>query len=171
MSCSNGLLDTRTKHIVAHDRWIVAEQRTLDVERQKSSSQLQLLAFEQKQVERKLSSLQNLEQSLLQQRHRSISEANLQNNHQLIESLDSSFSRLHASLSQSNQNLLPLPRVDGLQRSFSSVSDRGIAENLFSNSDLASSDEDNSKPMRRKPILLPEVAVIPPEDEHQIDMQ
>lgn len=172
MSCNNGLIDTRTKHTVAQDRWAVAEQRTLDVERQKSSSQLQLLAFEQKQAERKLSSLQNLEQSLVHQRYRSISEANLQNNHQLIESLDISFSKLHAFLSHSNQDLLPLPaRVEGLQRSFSSASDRSVPENLFSNSNPASSDDDNnSKSIRRQPIPLPQVAVIPPEEEHQYEM-
>lgn len=150
-------MDTRTKHTVAQDRCIVAEQRTLDVERQKSASQLQLLAFEQKQMERKLSSLQNLDQSM-HHRHRSISEANLRTSHQLSESLDITFSRLHASLSHSNQNLLSLPRVDDLQRSSSSISDRSIV--------FSSEDETSQSRRRTKTIALPRVAVIPPEEEH-----
>ena len=144
---------------MAQDRWIVAENRTLDVERQKSASQLQLLAFEQKQMERKLSSLQNLDQSA-HKRHRSISEANLQTSHQLSESLDITFSKLHASLSHSNQNLLSPPRFDDLQRSFSSTSDRDIPEQI-----LSTSEEDTTKLRRRKTIALPRVAVIPPEEE------
>ncbi|CAF4783225.1 unnamed protein product, partial [Rotaria magnacalcarata] len=33
----NGLLNTRTKHTIAQDRLVVAEQRLLDAERRKST--------------------------------------------------------------------------------------------------------------------------------------
>ncbi len=131
-------MDTRTKHIIAQDRLVVAEQRILDVERRKSSSHLQLLAFEQKQLEKKLSSFQNFDQSL-RKHHRSISEANLQYIHQLTQQSQSKF----------NQNLLSLPKFDH-----------------FSDNTSESSDDDESKSMKKKnKIQPPIVTIIPPDDD------
>ena len=130
-------MDTRTKHTVAQDRLIVAEKRTLDLERRKSSSHLQLLAFEQKQAEKKLSSYQNLDKH-----HRSISEANLQHIHQLNEQSQWKF----------NQTLLSLPKFD----QFSAGSDEYTSD---------SSEDDESKTMKKKKLRPPIVTIIPPEED------
>jgi hypothetical protein len=130
-------LDTRTKHIVAQDRLVVAEKRTLDVERRKSASHLQLLAIEQKQAEKKLSSYRNLDKH-----HRSISEANLQHIHQLNELSQSKF----------NQTLLSLPKFDP----FSVYSDEDTSE---------SSEDDDSKTIKKKKLRPPVVTIIPPEED------
>ncbi len=139
-------MDTRTKHTIAQDRLVVAEQRALDVERRKSASHLQLLTFEQKQLEKKLTSLQNHEQSL-RKHHRSISETNLHHIHQLNEISQSKF---HDNLYHNNQNLLSLTKIDHFQ----------------SNEDTSeSSDEDNSKSMKKKNIQPPIVTIIPPDED------
>jgi hypothetical protein len=151
-------LDTRTKHTVAKDRLIVAEQRIIDIERRKSASNLQLLAFEQKQLEKRLSSLHNLDRSL-QMHRRSINEANV---HQTI-SWNQTLETTHINLHHSNQNLLSLPKFDNFQRTYTAYSDGDISINPISNSDPESGDEDNSKSIKNKSILPPIVAVIPPE--------
>lgn len=133
------MLDTRTKHTVAKDRLIVAEQRLVDVERRKSSSHLQLITYEQKQLEKRLSSLQNLEHSS-KLRHRSISEANLH----LNEMIQLKF--------PSSQNLLSIPQMDDFQRRFSASSDGDWSEN---------DGEDNNS----KFIYPPIVAIIAPEED------
>ncbi len=155
-------MDTRTKHTVAKDRLVVAEQRILDVERRKSASNLQLLAFEQKQLEKKLSSFHSLDQSL-HIRHRSISEANLHQTSSWNEALEMSHTKVYASLYCSNQNLLGLPKSDDFQRSSSTCSSGDISENPFLISDQESGEDDNSKSMKKKSIQVPIVTVIPPE--------
>ncbi len=151
-------MDTRTKHTVAKDRLIVAEQRILDVERRKSASNLELLAFEQKQLEKRLLSLHNFDQSL-QIPRRSISEVNV---HQTT-SWNQPLEMTHTNLHHSNQNLLFLPKLENFQRTYSTHSDGNVSINPISNSDPESGDEDNSKSIKNKSILLPIVAVIPPE--------
>jgi len=145
-------LDTRTKHIVAKDRLIVAEQQIIDVERRKSASNLQLLAFEQKQLAKRLLSLHSVDQSS-KVRHRSISEANLHHN----ETLGITQSKFYASLSYNNQNLLSLPKVDDIPQRLSPSSDEDLSE---------SGDEDNSKSIQNKKSFQPPIlSVIPPEDD------
>jgi hypothetical protein len=144
-------LDTRTKRTIAKDRLLVAEQRILDVERRKSASNLQSLAYEQKQIEKKLSSLHTLDQSL-HSRHRSTSEANI---HRTTSWHGSS--QINSSKS-SNQNLLSLPKVGKSHRTYSN---EDFLDNPIFTSDTESDDEYNSK--QRQP---PTVAIIPPEEDH-----
>ncbi len=147
-------MDTRTKRTIAQDRLLVAEQRTVDVERRKSASNIQSITFEQRQLEKKLSSLHNLEQSL-HNRHRSISEANI---HRTVSWHDSS--HINSSKS-SNQNLLSLPKMASSQRRISSYSDEDFSENPVLATDTESDDEENSK-LKQPPIF----AISPPEEEH-----
>ncbi len=142
-------MNTRTKHTVAQDRLIVAEQRFLDVERKKSSSHRQLITYEQKQLEKRLSSLHNLDSSL-QTRHRSISEANL---HQINELSEIAYSKLYSSLNHSNQNLLSLPEHENFQRN-------------ISNSDPESDNDEKSKSITKKFFQLPIVSIIPPDEDN-----
>ncbi|CAF0891807.1 unnamed protein product [Rotaria sp. Silwood1] len=165
----NGLLDSRTKRIIAQDRLIVAEQRILNVEKQKSASNLQLLAFEQKQVEKRLLSIQNSNQSV-QFRQRSISEGNLQNIHQTAswnDTFDMNKSKLHTTR---NSNVSFLPQTNNIPRSFSVHSDRVTSENQVSASDTESNEEEeeeesNSKLSKKETIQLPVITIIPPEDD------
>jgi hypothetical protein len=186
-------LDIRTKHTIAQDRFIVAEQRILNAEKRKSTSNIQLLEFEQKQLEKKLVSLYSTLNSTvtnrpLKMRGRSTSEVifrNMRRTSSWTETLPIHRPKLSLSLHNSNQNLLSLPKIDDIHRRFSTDSD--TSENPFFNIDTESGEEgENSKsnpkviPLkkttikaksirknvdkRRKP-LLPIVAVIPPEED------
>ncbi|CAF0760937.1 unnamed protein product [Rotaria sp. Silwood1] len=196
----NGLLDTRTKHTIAQDRHVVAEQRLLDAERRKSANNLQLLAFEQKRLEKKLVSLNNNLNSTFtnrpfKMRGRSTSEVIFRNMHRTgswTETLATRHSKLSVSLSNSNQNLLPLPKMDDFERRSSTYSDGATTENTFSTSDMESGEEGDNEirkksksyhkttnprriAVKRKTLpklvvkqnkpLLPIVAVIPPDED------
>jgi hypothetical protein len=149
-------LNTRTKHTIAKDRLVVAEQRILDAERRKSATNLQLLAYEQKQLEKKLSSLHNLDHSI-QRRNRSTSGTNLHRSSSWNDTLDLN----HSSSYNSNQNLLSLPNNDGSQRLSSAYSDTVISASPTLHSD----EEDHSKVKKKKAIRPPLVAIIPPEED------
>jgi len=147
-------LDIRTKHTIAQDRLIVAEHRILDAERRKSASNIQLLAFEQKQLEKKLVSLYknfnstNIDRPLTT-RGRSTSEIILRNRRRTSSWTEISpihRSQLSVSLHNSNQNLLSLPKIDDIQRRFSLYSDDDTSENPFFHVDMESGEEEeNSK--------------------------
>ncbi|CAF2381272.1 unnamed protein product [Rotaria sp. Silwood2] len=145
----NGLLDTRTKHTIAQDRHVVAEQRLLDAERRKSASNIQLLAFEQKRLEKKLVSINsNLNSTFtnrpLKMRGRSTSEVIFRNMHRTgswTGVLAMRHSKLSLSLNNSNQNLLSLPKMDDFERRSSTYSDGATTENTFSTSDMESGEE------------------------------
>jgi hypothetical protein len=148
-------LDIRTKHTIAQDRLIVAEQRILDAERRKSASNIQLLAFEQKQLEKKLVSLYknfnstNIDRPLTT-RGRSTSEIIFRNRRRTSSWTETSpihRSQLSVSLHNSNQNLLSLPKIDDIQRRFSLYSDDDTLENPFFHVDMGSGgeEEENSK--------------------------
>ncbi|CAF3070804.1 unnamed protein product [Rotaria socialis] len=153
----NGLLDTRTKHTIAQDRLVVAEQRLIDAERRKSTTSIQLLAFEQKRLEKRLESLcSNLDSNFtsrpLKMRGRSTSEVifrNIRRTSSLAGSLAIHNPKLSVSLYSSNQNLLALPKLDDIERRSSTYSDGDTTENTFSTSDMDSGEEVEHK-VRKK---------------------
>ncbi|CAF0721652.1 unnamed protein product [Rotaria sordida] len=153
----NGLLDTRTKHTIAQDRHVVAEQRLLDAERRKSVNTLQLLTFEQKRLEKRLASLSgNLNSALTNQplvmRGRSTSEVifrDMRRTSSWTGTLPMRHLKLSVSLNNSNQNLLTLPRMDAFERRSSSYSDGATTENTFSTSDMESGEEGDNE-LRKK---------------------
>ncbi|CAF2779747.1 unnamed protein product [Rotaria sp. Silwood2] len=173
---NNGLLDSRTKRIIAQDRLTVAEQRIVDVERRKSASNLQLLAFEQKQVEKRLLSLHNPNQSV-QLNQRSISEGNLNNIHQTAswnDTFDINQSKLYTN---KNPNTSFLSKTDNIPRSFSTYSDGLMPENQVLTSDTESNEEEeeeeeeekekevNLKLNKKETIQPPVITIIPPEED------
>ncbi|CAF5144221.1 unnamed protein product, partial [Rotaria sp. Silwood1] len=166
----------------------------------KSANNLQLLAFEQKRLEKKLVSLNNNLNSTFtnrpfKMRGRSTSEVIFRNMHQTgswTETLATRHSQLSVSLSNSNQNLLPLPKMDDFERRSSTYSDGATTENTFSTSDMESGEEGDNEirkksksyhkttnprriAVKRKTLpklvvkqnkpLLPIVAVIPPDED------
>jgi hypothetical protein len=143
-------LDIRTKHTIAQDRLIVAEQRLLEAERRKSANNLQLLAFEQKQVEKKLASLHTqLASSLLNRplgmRSRSTSEVMLSQTRRSSswnETLFRDHVKLSISLNNSNHHLLTLPKLGNDMRRLSTYSDGDIPDQNFFTSDLDSGEDD-----------------------------
>ncbi|CAF0849170.1 unnamed protein product [Adineta ricciae] len=159
VSCHNGLLDTRTKHIVARDRLAVAHQRAVESERRKSASNLQFLAFEQKQFEKKLSSRFGSDQ-FLPSRHRSISDASDRRRpswHAVSET------KLSESLNASNTNVLAAPKSVEYGTRFSLGSDDDPLENPISFQD--EEQRDNLTVKTKKNVQTPSVAVIPPDDD------
>ena len=145
--CHNGLLDTRTKHTIAQDRWLVAEQRTLEAERRKSASNLQLLQFEQKQLEKKLAMLQSqLGSRTLTKRGRSTSEVlfpRTRRSSSWTDTLPIHQQNVSVSLNNSNQQLLALPRAAlGNDRRSSIYSDGDASETGFFTSDMDSGGEE-----------------------------
>jgi len=184
-------LDIRTKHTIAQDRHIVAEQRILDAERRKSATNIQLIAFEQKQLEKKLASIyKNFNSSItdrpLKMRNRSTSEVifrNIRRTSSWTETLPINRPKLSLSLHDNKQNFLSLPKIDDIQRRLSTYSDDDTSENRVFNSDMESGEEtENSKSIpskgitRKKKIipkiadkrtkpLLPIVAIIPPAED------
>ena len=188
-------MDTRTKHTIAQDRLIVAEQRILDAERRKSTSNIQLLAFEQRQLEKRLTTIYSKLNATeinrpLKMRGRSTSEIifrNMRRTSSWTDTYSIHRSKLSLSLHTSNQNLLSLPKIDDMHRRFSAYSDGDTSDNPFFHLDSESGDEGEysqsilkqSSPkkttMRRKTNskvwnsalkpLPPIVAVIPPEED------
>jgi hypothetical protein len=173
-------LDTRTKHTIAQDRLVVAEQRILDAERRKSATNLQLLAFEQKQLEKRLSTIYNYSNSAfanrpLKMRGRSTSEVifrNIRRSSSWNEALPIIRSKLSISLHDSNQNLLSLPKIDDSNRRLSTFSDGDVSDNTFLSSDIESGEEreneikkipksisktTNSKKITTKKKILPKI--------------
>jgi hypothetical protein len=182
-------LDIRTKHIIAQDRLVVAEQRILDAERRKSATNLQLLAFEQKQLEKRLALIyknfnSTPSQRPLQMRGRSTSEVifrNMRRTSSWTDPLPMLRPKLSVSFHDSKPNLLSLPTTNDYQRRFSAFSD---GDTPFFTSDMSSGEEGeysksspkitHSRKMstRRKTLpklgkqtkpLLPIVAIIPPD--------
>ncbi len=188
-------MDIRTKRTIAQDRLIVAEQRILDAERRKSAANIQLLAFEQKQLEKKLVSLyNNLNSTItdrpLKMRNRSTSEVifrNIRRTSSWTETLPIHRPKLSLSLHDNKKNFLSLPKIDDIQRRLSTSSDDDTPENPSFNIDTDSGEErENSKSnlkiipshgitIKKKTIskiadkrtkqLLPIVAVIPPAED------
>ncbi len=178
-------MDIRTKHTIAQDRLVVAEQRILDAERRKSASNIQLLAFEQKQVEKRLALLHQNFNSMdfnrpLKMRGRSTSEVIFRNMHR---TRSWASPKLSVSLHNSKQNLLSLPKIDDNERRFSAFSD---GDTPFFTSDMSSGEEGEYRKLSPKIIkskriitkrrtlpqivkqtkpLLPTVAIIPPEED------
>ena len=97
VSCHNGLLDTRTKHITAEDRFVVAERRQVDAEHRRSTGYLQTLSHEQK---------------LLERRHST----------QIVPSLPRANS-WNEGIAHLNQNHLLLPKIKDFNRRYSASSD------------------------------------------------
>ncbi|CAF1321085.1 unnamed protein product [Adineta ricciae] len=160
VSCHNGLLDTRTKHIVARDRLAVAHQRAVESERRKSASNLQFLAFEQKQFEKKLSTRFGSDQ-FLPSRHRSISDATDRRRpswHAVSET------KLSESLNACNVNVLATPKSVEYQTRFSLGSDDDPLENRISFQDEEQRDHFLTA-KAKKNVQTPSVAVIPPDDD------
>ena len=145
-------MDTRTKNIVAKDRLIVAEQRTLDIERRKSATILQLIAFEQKQLEKRSSSIH---------RHRSISEAHLHRTRSWNEISDISHSTSYHQ--NNNQNVLFLPKGDNFQERIARCSDEYLSDKFNAVCDPEYSDEENGKSINARSLLAPVIAITPPE--------
>lgn len=149
-------MDTRTKHTIAQDRWIVAEQRTLEAERRKSASNLQLLEFEQKQLEKKLAVLQSqLSNRTLKKRGRSTSEVlfrRTRRSSSWADTLPIHQQNVSVSLNNSNHHLLALPRVSGgNERRFSIHSDGDASETGFFTSDFDSGEDgENDVSLRTK---------------------
>lgn len=152
-------MDTRTKHTIAQDRFIVAEQRLINAERRKSVNTIQLLALEQKRLEKRLVSLQNNLTSTesgrpLKLRGRSSSEVIFRNVHRTGSwsgALPIHLSKLSVSLNNSNQNLLTLPKMDNFERRFSASSDGAASDYTFSTSDMESGEEfDHEKRIKSK---------------------
>lgn len=158
-------MDTRTKHTIAQDRWIVAEQRLLEAERRKSLSNLQLLDFEQKQLEKKLATLQSqlgysrIDRSL-KKRGRSTSEVRsprTRRSSSWTDTLLPQQKNLSVSLNNSHHHLLTLPKIDvGNKRRFSTYSDGDVSETGFFISDMDSGGEDGeNEPTFSKQLNLP----------------
>ncbi|CAF1004374.1 unnamed protein product [Rotaria magnacalcarata] len=178
----NGFLNTRTKRTIAKDRLVVAEQRALEIERQKSISNLQLLAFEQKQLEKRLLSLQNLSHSPRVHK-RSISEVNIHMMDRITslnDALELNQSKSYTNLNNKNKNILFLPTINSLTRTVFTCCDGVLSANQVLTSDTESTeeeeeegeeededeveeDEGDSKFKNKKTIQPPEIAVIPPE--------
>ncbi|CAF1208149.1 unnamed protein product [Adineta steineri] len=145
----NGLLDIRTKHTKAQDRLVVAEQRLVDVERRKSSTHLQSLAYEQKRIEKKLALLHNNINSTysdqpLKMRNRSSSEVilpKIRPSKSMNEPLSIHLSKLSMSLQDSKQNLLSLPKIIDPGRRLSAYSDGDVSESSFFTSDMDSGED------------------------------
>jgi len=150
---------------VAKDRLTVAEQRILDIERQKSATNIQLLTSEQKRLEKKLLSRLPSDGSL-QRRQRSISDAS---DHQTTIWPDRSKMKSYESVHSSN--LFLQPKSHDFQRRFSSCSDGDISENPVLTSETESAgeeeeqDDDDLKPIEKRKIQVPIVAIIPPDDD------
>ncbi|CAF3403002.1 unnamed protein product [Rotaria socialis] len=178
----NGFLNTRTKRTIAKDRLIVAEQRALEIERQKSVSNVQLLAFEQKQLEKRLLSLQNLSHSRRVHR-RSSSEVNLHIMDRIIslnDTLELNQSKSYTNLNNKNKNILFLPATNSLRRIVSTCSDGELSANQVLKSDTESTEEDdeeqeddegNSKSTSKKTIQPPVTAVISPDEDILLRVQ
>lgn len=155
-------MDTRTKHTVAQDRLIVAEQRIVEAERRKSVCNLQQLAFEQKQFEKRMTSFFNSWNSTLsdrpaKMRGRSTSEVSFRNiprSNSLSETLPIHLSKFSVSLHESKQNVLFLPKIDDSERRFSLYSDGDTSENHLSTSDMESSEE-GEYPKSKSQIINP----------------
>ncbi|CAF1379869.1 unnamed protein product [Adineta ricciae] len=189
----NGLLNTRTKHTVAQDRLVVAERRMLDVERRKSVSNLQTLAFEQKQFEKKRALLQKHHMNSTSferpptMRDRSSSDIAfplIRPSSPLTGSLPNRLSKLSISLNDSKQNLLALPKITVSGRRFSAYSDGDVSENsIFANDgDSGGEEEEHAESIARKTLTInteepprlllqarkplpPIVSIIPPEED------
>jgi len=148
---------------VAKDRLTVAEQRILDIERQKSATNIQLLTAEQKRLEKKLSSRLPSDGSL-QRRQRSISDAS---DHRMTIWPDTSKMKSYESVH--SQNLLLEPKSQDFERRFSSCSDGDISENPVLTSETESTGEeeqdDDLKPIEKRRIQVPTVAIIPPDED------
>jgi hypothetical protein len=142
-------LDIRTKHTIAQDRLVIAEQRIVEAERRKSVCNLQSLAFEQKQFEKKIASLfTNFKSTFtdrpFEMRDRSTSEVifhYVPPSSPRSETLPIHLSKLSVSLHDSNQNLLSLPKIDDCGRRLSAYSDGDTSETHFSTSDIESAEE------------------------------
>ena len=188
-------MDIRTKHTVAQDRLIVAEHRLLEAERRKSVNNIQLLSFEQKQLEKRFSAIYSKFHTTItdrpfKMRGRSTSEVTLRNMRRTSSWADIfpiQHSKFSISLHNSKQNLLTLPKLGDTYRRYSTYSDGDVTENvLFQVRSDSFEDEENSRsnpklntlerlPMikKRSPkvsnqptkALPPIVAVIPPEDD------
>jgi hypothetical protein len=114
-----------------------------------------LIAFEQKQLEKRLASIYSkLDTSIinrpLKMRGRSTSEVifrNVRRTSSWTETLPIHHSKLSISLNNSNQNLLSLPKIEDIeQRRFSAYSDGDVPENPFFNLDTSSGEEgENSR--------------------------
>lgn len=132
-------MDIRTKHTVAQDRLIVAEHRVVEAERRKSVNNIQLLSFEQKQLEKRLSVLYSKYHTTsidrpLNMRGRSTSEIILRNVRRSSSWADLfpiQHSKFSISLHDSKQNLLTLPKLTDPFRRFSAYSDGDMTENVL----------------------------------------
>jgi hypothetical protein len=118
-------LNIRTKHTIAKDRLIIAKQRLLEAESRKSANNLQLLTFEQKQLEKKLALLRDpLHSTLINER---TSEARARST-SIVAYCDerrsiswngrcaSTDRRVSFVLNTNNQQRLTLPRIENIQR-------------------------------------------------------
>ena len=147
------MLDTRTKHTIAQDRLIVAEHRTLEAERRKSFNAIQLLSFEQKQLEKRLTTIYNKYQSTIMDRPlkirgRSTSEIILRNRRRTSSWTDvfpMRHSKMSISLQDTKQNLLTLPKMNDENRRYSAYSDGDVTEHVFFHLESESSGEDDDK--------------------------
>ncbi len=148
---------------MAKDRLTVAEQRILDIERRKSATNIQLLTSEQKRLEKKLSSRLPSDESL-QRRQRSISDAS---DHRTT--IWPEKSKMKSYESVHSPNLLLQPKSDDFERRFSSCSDEDISENPVLTSETESTGEEEQddalKPIEKRRIQVPTVAIIPPDED------
>lgn len=164
-------MDTRTKRTVAKDRAVVAEQRFLDTEKQKSSTHIQLIAHEQKQIAKRLLSRLNHDHSL-NTGSRSISEDSLHAIDRNISLNDASTinqSKSSANLSHKSRKIIFIPTAESLPRRRSTCSDGTTSDNQAVASDTENSieedDEETNRKLRKKTTSqAPAITVISPEE-------
>ena len=152
-------MDTRTKHTIAQDRFTVIEKRTLDAERRKLNSNIQLITFEQKRVQKRFALLQrNFGSSFtdepLKMRDYSMSEVALGSTSTRTEDWNETLTTHHSilskSLNNSSQNLLSLPKLSSFRGRSSSYWESNSTANTLSNSDVESGEEEEEENEVRK---------------------
>ena len=139
---------------------MVAEQRILNIERQKSIINLRLLTFEQKQFEKRLLIFHGLDESFARG-HRSRSEINTHQVPSLNNKSDMNQRRTGNDSHPYHQPVLSQPNIANFQRT---SSDGFISEKRNSTNSIINSEEDEqNKELKNKSVQPPIITVIPPD--------
>ena len=153
-------MDTRTKRILAEDRFVVAERQLVDTEHRRSTGYLQSISHEQKLLERRNSPHPELN-SRIPLRSHSTGEMSLVRS-----------SSWNDGIAAMNQNHLLLPKIHDFCRRHSASSDGEGAESPGFLSDKESADDDDSQDHVQKGLSQstiarpPSVAIIPPDGDN-----
>jgi hypothetical protein len=143
---------------MAQDRLLVAEQRRLNVEQRRSASYIQLLDFEQKQLQKRAQTYAQSSPSMIRRCSYSTSDPNI-----------SRTCSTNDVLTTINHNILFLPKIDDIARRFSAcfIDEFDHSSTYRRQNDKLDDTSGNNKKMHVhiNGMPLPLLTVIPPDDD------